>query len=292
MDLWNPHAVLGLAAVLATAFLLGIVHGITPDEHTWPITFSYAIGGYSTRRGLVAGLTFSLAFTVQRALASELAYLALDRWFTAGPLDYAVYVVVGVVMVAAGWHIMRGRHWHLFGSHALAGGADADGIRDPRPWMPLVHGFIAGWGFGAFAVIIYTVLAPQMPSAWLAWLPGAFFGLGTMAMQAGAGACFGWIAGRLHLTAAAIRQVALTTAGKTLTWGGLLFVAGGAFGLVWPGLAGWSVTTGLHVHNLHHIGLAFVLVMASVLGVGVSALVRGTAAAARQGRSAQAGGTI
>ena len=81
VDLWNPtHVTLGID--LLTAFLLGIVHGVTPDEHTWPITFSYAVGGYSTRRGLRAGLTFSAAFTVQRALTSELAYLGLAPWFT------------------------------------------------------------------------------------------------------------------------------------------------------------------------------------------------------------------
>jgi hypothetical protein len=77
MNLWEPtHAT--FAVDLLTAFLLGIVHGITPDEHTWPITFSYAVGGYSSRRGLRARLTFSLAFAVQRALASELAYLGLS----------------------------------------------------------------------------------------------------------------------------------------------------------------------------------------------------------------------
>ena len=97
IDLWAPHAGLSLEAAMMTAFLLGIVHGITPDEHTWPITFSYAVGSYSTRKGLLAGLIFSLAFTVQRALASELAYLALDHWFTASAaLNYVVYIVVGV----------------------------------------------------------------------------------------------------------------------------------------------------------------------------------------------------
>jgi len=35
-----------------------MVHGITPDEHTWPITFNYAIGSYSIRGGLKAGLCF------------------------------------------------------------------------------------------------------------------------------------------------------------------------------------------------------------------------------------------
>ena len=33
------------------SFLFGLLHGILPDEHTWPITFSYAIGGASGRRG-------------------------------------------------------------------------------------------------------------------------------------------------------------------------------------------------------------------------------------------------
>jgi ABC-type nickel/cobalt efflux system permease component RcnA len=102
INLWAPQAT-SLGLVLLTAFLLGIVHGVTPDEHTWPITFSYAVGGYSTRRGLRAGLLFSLAFTIQRALASELAYLGLAPLFVGDPsLGYVVYIVVGCVMAWAG----------------------------------------------------------------------------------------------------------------------------------------------------------------------------------------------
>src|SRR5678815_70730 len=86
-----------LAVNLLTAFLLGLVHGITPDEHTWPITFSYAIGSYSTRRGLRVGLIFSLAFAAQQALASELAYLGLSGWFVVERLDDVVYLVVGAL---------------------------------------------------------------------------------------------------------------------------------------------------------------------------------------------------
>jgi len=41
-----------------------MLHGITPDEHTWPITFSYAVGEYSTRGGMKAGFLFSLGFTI------------------------------------------------------------------------------------------------------------------------------------------------------------------------------------------------------------------------------------
>lgn len=292
LNLWNPGlAGLGVGLALATAFFLGMVHGITPDEHTWPITFSYAVGGYSTKRGLRAGLIFSLAFTIQRALASELAYLGLSRVFTFASVDCVVYVVVGVLMVAAGLVIVRRRkafHLHLPGLRVQSLERDEHGeglLDDPRPWMPAVHGFVAGWGFGAFAVIIYTVLAPAEHSAAWGWVPGAFFGLGTMAMQILAGGLFGMIAARRRLSPDAIRRVALKTAGNTLTWGGVAFMIGGAFGLAFPGAAGFSVVTGLHVHNLAHLGIAVVLVMVCVVGVGVTTLVRETRAATRQLRS-------
>ncbi len=289
LNLWNPTHVAGLAIVV-TAFALGMVHGITPDEHTWPITFSYAIGGYSTKRGFRTGLIFSLAFTIQRALASELAYLGLSRVFTFASVDYVVYLAVGALMVAAGLVIVRRRtafHLHLPGlkGHPLDDEHGDGVLNDPRPWMPAVHGFVAGWGFGAFAIIIYTVLAPAEHSAAWGWVPGAFFGLGTMAMQILAGGLFGMIAARRGLSADAIRRVALKTAGNTLTWGGVAFVAGGAFGLAFPGAAGFSVVTGLHVHNLAHLGIAVVLVMFCVVGVGMTTLIRETRAATRQLRS-------
>ncbi len=283
LNIWDPHVGLGLLAVLVTAYVLGIVHGITPDEHTWPITFSYAIGSYSTRRGLVAGVVFSLAFTLQRAIASELAYVALDRWFTGGPMvNYVVYLVVGAVMVWAAVVIGRGRHFHLFSPKHRE---TEPVLRDPRPWMPAVHGFIAGWGFGAFAIIIYTVLAPSMPSAAWAWVPGALFGFGTMTMQALAGGAFGLISSRLGLTPDAIRRVALVTAARTMGWGGVVFIAGGAFGLLFPSVAGLSVNTGIQVHNLHQVGISMVLVMATVLGIGVTTLIQQTRYWSRQSPS-------
>jgi hypothetical protein len=283
LDLWDPHAGLAVGVILATAFLLGMVHGITPDEHTWPITFSYAIGSYSTRKGIIAGLTFSAAFTLQRAIASELAYLAFDRWFTMGSVvDYVVYLIVGLVMIWAARYILRGQHWHLF----RWGHRDHDErdprVQDPRWWMPLIHGFIAGWGFGAFAVIIYTVLAPSMPSAWVAWVPGFLFGLGTTAIQAAAGGLFGWVSRHLGLTTEQVRQVSLKTAGNTLNWGGVIFVLAGLFGLAFPQLAGFQIDTGIKVHNLHDLGIAFVLVMVTVLFIGVGTLVRETRRAGRE----------
>lgn len=276
IDLWNPtHAT--FAVDLLTAFLLGIVHGITPDEHTWPITFSYAIGGYSTWRGLRAGLIFSFAFTVQQGLASELAHLGLARWFTSDTLDNAVYVVVGIVMAAAGLFVMgRGTvpHLHLPGMDRLVPRTTEP--RELEPWMPAVHGFIAGWGVDAFSVIIYTTLAPAMPSAATGWVPGVCFGLGTLAVQAVAGAVFGLWAARRGLPPHAIRGIALTTAARTLLWGGCAFSLFGLFALAFPTAADFAIATPFHVHNLDTVGLPFVLVIFSVVGVGMISFVTAT----------------
>jgi hypothetical protein len=276
INLWDPIHVT-LAVDLLTAFLLGLVHGITPDEHTWPITFSYAVGGYSTRRGLRAGLIFSLAFTAQQALASELAYLGLAAWFTFEGLEEIVYVVVGVVMAAAGLYVMgRGvlPHLHLPGLTRL--GAGDSEPRELKPWMPAVHGFIAGWGLDAFSVIIYTTLAPAMPSAATGWLPGFVFGIGTLCVQGAAGAAFGLWAARRGLPPEAIRSIALTTAARTLLWGGCAFILYGLLTVVFPGVADLAMTTPLHVHNLDALGLPFALVLFTVMGIGVTTFVTAT----------------
>jgi hypothetical protein len=48
INLWNPQNV-DVVSALVIAYLLGILHGITPDEHTWPITFSYSVGTFSAK---------------------------------------------------------------------------------------------------------------------------------------------------------------------------------------------------------------------------------------------------
>lgn len=282
INLWDPGH-LEVGAALVTALLLGLVHGITPDEHTWPITFSYAVGGYSTRAGLRAGLLFSLSFTVQRALGSELAWLGLAHWMGLHGLDYALYIPVGLLMLAGGWLMARQQHpvhLHLVGHceestmlnpvPPVAGGYRA---RRMAGWMPAVHGFVAGWGFGAFALIVYTTLAPAMPSVWLGWLPGALFGLGTAMVQALAGALFGRMAVRKQLPPDVIRAIALKTATRTLAWGGAAYVVAGIAGLLAPRWAGAGVDTGLTMHGLAFIGLPFVLAVGVVLGVGMTSLV-------------------
>jgi sulfite exporter TauE/SafE len=268
-----------LAINLLTAFLLGLVHGITPDEHTWPITFSYAIGSYSTRRGLRVGLIFSLAFTAQQALASELAHLGLAGWLAVERLEHAIYFVVGLLMVAAGLYVTgHGAlpHLHLWRMQRSAGAPVQP--RELRPWMPAVHGFIAGFGLDAFSVIIYTTLAPAMTSAATGWLPGFVYGLGTLCVQAAAGAAFGYWAARRGLPAEAIRNISLTTAARTLLWGGCAFTLFGLFAMAFPAAAEFGITTALPIAGVQTLGLPFALVVFTVAGVGVTSFVTATQA--------------
>ncbi len=235
------------------SFLFGMLHGVLPDEHTWPITFSYAIGGASGRRGIQVGLLFSAAFTVQRALIAELAYLALAPFLLTPAVNGVVYVVVGVVMTVAGALLLgHGRyvHVHLLGHHHddprdVEPPGDSVGRRHrerepvagppPAHWA-IVHGFVAGFGFGGFAAFVNTIAAPAMGSAWLGFVPGLVFGLGTMltlvAVSGLVGASLRWTR---VLTEAELQAVGAKTGGRSLFFGGFLFAAAGVGTLL-----GWT----------------------------------------------------
>ncbi len=275
MNFWyNPHH-LTWTLDLIMVFFMGIIHGITPDEHTWPITFSYSIGSYSTRGGMRAGLFFSVAFMLQRAIASELAYFALAGFLMRPGAEQTVYVIVGLVMFISGYFILyRRKTLHLLPwlerlTPALPTDMEAVPVK-----LALVHGFVAGWGTGAFATIIYTVISPTMPSPWIAFLPGLLYGLGTMLMQIVIGAMFGrWIEKR-DLSDHAKSFIGRFVAGNTLFIGGILFTLAGAAELVNPKIAQWAIPTGLHVYNLDSVNVALLLIIFVVGGAGGSAMWR------------------
>lgn len=265
-------------AALSYSFLFGLLHGILPDEHTWPITFSYAIGGASGREGLKAGLYFSAAFTFQRALLSELAYLALAPFLLSPTINGIIYVIVGVAMSIAGAIVLRqGRYLHIhFLGHHHEEPAEMEKSRQlvrrdhvqpdeppaspPIPWT-LVHGFIAGFGFGGFSLFVNTVAAPSMPSPWLGFLPGLLFGLGTMVTLAAVSLAFGaslrWSRG---LSEQEIRVIGSKTGGRTLFFGGLLFVVFGAVTL-------------LHLDRYLPVDTGYVLIGAFMLIVVIPAFI-------------------
>ncbi len=281
IDLWSPSVGMSVGMIVLTSYLLGLVHGITPDEHTWPITFSYAVGSYSAKKGMIVGLIFSLSFTVQRSLMSEISYFALSKVFSLPYFNYIIYIIVGTAMALGGMYVFKFRNsFHIhFGKvdrshHAAALKGEYPDIQPPTPKMAIVHGFIAGFGFGAFALIIYTVLAPSMPNAYLGWVPGFFFGIGTATIQVIAGLLFGSITTHLKISPEVASKISSLTAGRTLLWGGIVFVLAGIFGLAFPSIADFHVVTPLRVHNLHSIGIEFVLVIVVVLIIGTGTLVK------------------
>src|SRR5579875_2744927 len=93
----NPPSGLTLTEIVFISFILGMMHGATPDEHTWPITFSYAIGKYSTKSGMKAGFLFSAGFTLQRMLLTTLGFIGIAAFYQRYNLDGPIYNVVGIV---------------------------------------------------------------------------------------------------------------------------------------------------------------------------------------------------
>ncbi len=274
----NPPAGLAITTILIIGFILGMLHGITPDEHTWPITFSYSVGSYSTKGGMKSGFMFSAGFTAQRALLSLLGFLGLAAVYKVYNLDGPVYIIVGLAMLIAGSYILKGKYLHLpldrlFGSKKEHHSNQAERlplheteVKSVPLKMAALHGVLAGWGFGAYATIITFILAPQMPNIFLAPLPGLMFGLGTMSMQVIIGAIFSNIMRLKKLTLDQLKHIGRSAAARTLYYGGLAFAVVGAFIWAFPLLGQLNLSTGNPIPNLNSIGIATVLVI-SVVGL-------------------------
>jgi sulfite exporter TauE/SafE len=267
-----------LEATLAYCFLLGLLHGIVPDEHTWPITFSYAIGSGSSAEGMRTGIYFAAAFTLQRTLLSELAYLALAPFLRSPAVNSVVYVIVGVAMSLAGWLVLHPDlcpHLDLLGHHhrtsrdiepsavgvTRARADNAGGRSMPVRWA-LIHGFIAGFGFCGFGLFVNAVAAPAMPSAWFGFLPGFLFGAGTLVTLAVLGRAF--VSGlRLMggLREEDAQRFGARVGATTLFAGGFVFMAGGL-----------AIDLGLDRYVPVDIG--YLLIALLVVAVAIPAFVR------------------
>ncbi|BCU69587.1 hypothetical protein [Stygiolobus caldivivus] len=268
----NPPSGLSIPEILLISLVLGMLHGATPDEHTWPITFSYAIGKYSTKGGMKAGFLFSAGFTMQRAFLTTLGYIGLAAIYKEYNLDGPVYTIVGFVMAIAGSYILKGKYLHLpvdalmkHGSHEVP--------KDVPLKMTIVHGLIAGFGFGAYASIITFVLAPQLPSIVYAPLPGLMFGVGTMVMQVIFGAIFGNILKAKKATEEQITYIARKSAGRVLYYGGIVFILVGILIILIPSIDNFAVSTGISIPNLDAIDVGFLLVVLTVGVIGLLSIV-------------------
>lgn len=286
--LLNPPEGLAVPVVLVIALILGMLHGLTPDEHTWPITFSYSIGSYSSRGGMKAGFMFSGGFTIQRAILTTLGFAGLATIYKTYNLDGYVYVLVGIGMFLAGYYLLKGTDIHLPLDRLLGGREhhssraervpihESEGDLKPVPLkLATVHGFIAGWGVGAYASIIVFILAPQMPNIFYAPLVGAFFGIGTMLMQIIIGSVFADIMRVKKLSVDQIKYVGRSAAARTLYLGGLAFAIIGGLIAGLPVLDNLAISAGNPIPNLDSIGVASVLVLLVVGVIGFGNVYKG-----------------
>lgn len=283
-DILNPSTGLSLGIILLISLILGMMHGVTPDEHTWPITFSYSVGSYSTRKGMKAGFAFSFGFMVQRAFLTTLGFLGLAIIYKEYNLNGPIYIIVGIAMAIAGAYILnKKRYIHLPFDKLFKGklhhSEKAEFIHIPKHKkdIPLkvavIHGLIAGFGFGAYATIITFILAPQVPSLIYAPLVGLMFGVGTMIMQIIFGAIFANFARIKKLNEDEIGYIGRKTAGRTLYYGGAMFALIGLLIILFPMIDKIALSTGNHIPNLDSIGVATVLVLVVVGGIGIGNLI-------------------
>ncbi|MDE1845729.1 MAG: hypothetical protein KGH53_00375 [Candidatus Micrarchaeota archaeon] len=295
---------------LTLAFVLGIVHGLTPDEHTWPITFSYSISTFNRKGGAKAGLFFSLGFTAQRAVLGILSFTALASFFTGIYTDSIVFIAVGLVMSASGFYILRkniyidshilteyvdsfvhiftGKHTHKHdksNTHSKEEGLQEHDLFAQRSFLeprkvplPLaaLHGAIAGFGFGAIDLLIYTSIVPKMPSIWYAWIPGFLFGVGTLIMQVFLGYAIGrWLESRKY-SEKQITFISRKTSGRTLGYGGLVFALVGVTIFFVPQIGGFAIATGINIPNLDQfdIGMAIVSIVLVITAISYSLAIK------------------
>ena len=279
----NPQGSITIGSIILISFILGLLHGATPDEHTWPITFSYAIGSYSSKKGMKAGFAFSAGFTFQRAILTTLGFLGLAQIYKTYNLDGIVYAVVGIVMVLAGAYVLNKKKYiHIPFDLLLHGKKHHTELAERKPLhqniplkMAVVHGMIGGFGFGAYASILTFILAPHVPSLIYAPLPGIFFGLGTMAMQILFGAIFASLTKVGKISEAEAMKMGRSTAGRTLYYGGIVFALIGVFIIAFPAIDNYAISTGNPIPNLASIGVSTFLVLIVVGGIGIGSLVKG-----------------
>ena len=284
----HPASGLAIPVTLVIALVLGMLHGLTPDEHTWPITFSYSVGSYSSKGGMKAGFMFSGGFTIQRTILAALGFTGLAAVYETYNLEGYIYVLVGAGMLLAGYYLLKGTDIHVPFDRLLGGREhhtskaervpmhESEERAKPVPLkMATAHGFIAGWGVGAYASIIVFILAPQMPNIYYAALVGTSFGIGTMLMQIVIGSVFANIMRVKKLSLEQIKYVGRSAAARTLYLGGIAFAAIGALVVAFPALESLAVSTGNPIPNLSSVGVASVLVLVTVGVIGFGNLYLG-----------------
>jgi hypothetical protein len=151
-------------------FIIGVIHGLKPDEHTWPITISYGLMQRNIR-GVIAAVTvfagaLTLVWTLMSALAGQLMGL-----LNTSLLDPYVDIIVGLTMIGVAAYLVFGNHGHT------------EEVKTADYKVIWVHGLAAAFGGDFFIVLILTIALVPLISPGLSFLVGLAFGVGSWIAQ-------------------------------------------------------------------------------------------------------------
>jgi len=170
---------------LISIFILGLIHGLTPCEHTWPIIFAYVASERKWIKGLLASIFFvGPALLPWTLIAGFSGFLGSVIWKE----SYEIYVnlLLGILMIIFGLYTLRFLkvpHLHIKGC------CDEKPRRISLRQLP-IYGFIFGFAPCAPVLMVYA-MAAELHTAFLGLLSGLFFGLGTMISLASIGGILG-----------------------------------------------------------------------------------------------------
>ncbi|ADN50774.1 conserved hypothetical protein [Vulcanisaeta distributa DSM 14429] len=155
---------------LIAVLIVGVIHGLKPDEHTWPITVTYGlmqrnVGGVIAAVSVFAG-ALTLVWTLMSALIGELMGL-----LNTSILDPYVDIIVGLTMIGVAAYLVFGRH------------GDYHDVKTADYKLIWIHGLAAAFGGDFFIVLILTIAIVPMITTDLSFLVGFMFGFGSWLAQ-------------------------------------------------------------------------------------------------------------
>jgi hypothetical protein len=154
--------------------LIGVIHGLKPDEHTWPITISYAMMQENLKKAMLSTAVFAGALTLVWASLSALASQVLPV-LSGGTYDPLVDIVVGITMLGVAVYITAKEKRDGKGRGHVPAKADYKAI-----W---VHGVAAAFGGDFFVVLFMTTVLYSLIPQGLGFAVGLLFGLGSWLAQ-------------------------------------------------------------------------------------------------------------
>lgn len=149
--------------------LIGIVHGLKPDEHTWPITISYGLMQRKLKGAIISTSVFAGALTLVWTALSALTGDVFS-FFISNNLDTYVDIVIGITMISV--------------ALALLIHKEKEGREKTADYKIIwIHGLAAAFGGDFIVVLILTIATVTFLPSMFSFLVGLLFGLGSWFAQ-------------------------------------------------------------------------------------------------------------